>query len=151
MSCSASNLVLELAAIHIHHSGIKWQTKTPYGKKNYIGKYPFEKNVRLYHAHIHIYWYFYTFSTKQDEKPSKLRHVKEICCQLDVWSIIITLILQDGPFISFRLVLVFYYNVVSYMTAFVIAKNAMVITLQVNAFIAIEKNICSVQLILTFL
>ena len=85
----------------------------------------------------------------QDEKPSKLRHVKEICCQLDVWSIIITLILQDGPFISFRLVLVFYYNVVSYMTAFVIAKNAMVITLQVNVFIAIEKKyfLCNLSLI----
>ena len=32
------------------------------------------------------------------------------------------------------------------MTAFVIAKNAMVITLQVNAFIAIEKDIGSVPL-----
>ena len=35
------------------------------------------------------------------------------------------------------------------MTAFVIAKNAMVITLQVNVFIAIEKkyNLCNLSLI----
>ena len=68
----------------------------------------------------------------QEGKPSKLRRAKEICCQLDIWSILITLILQDGPFVTFRLVLVFYYNVMSYMTAFVIAKNTMVIVLQVR-------------------
>ena len=44
----------------------------------------------------------------------------------------VTILLQDGPFLAFRLVLVFYYKVFDDLTVFMVAKNSMVIVLQVG-------------------
>ena len=70
---------------------------------------------------------------------------KEICCNLDVWGILITVILQvflkfvrktllefqDAPFFAFRLVIIIHYRLISSMNLFCTAKNTLVITLQV--------------------
>ena len=70
---------------------------------------------------------------------------KEICCNLDVWGILITVIsqvflkfvrktlleFQDAPFFAFRLVIIIHYRLISSMNLFCTAKNTLVITLQV--------------------
>ncbi|XP_043466157.1 transmembrane protein 26 isoform X2 [Leptopilina heterotoma] len=52
------------------------------------------------------------------------------CCSIDVWGIAINMLLQDGPFLSFRLILIIHYQIVSYMNIFFTCKNTLVILLQ---------------------
>ncbi|OQV12982.1 putative Transmembrane protein 26 [Hypsibius exemplaris] len=52
-------------------------------------------------------------------------------CSADIWGILTTLILQDGPFLCLRLTFLFRYNVVSYSNVFFTIKNSLVIVLQV--------------------
>ena len=69
---------------------------------------------------------------KRKENPTKLERAKEICCSIDVWEVLINIILQDAPFFVFRLLLITYYKLISYMNIFFTAKNTLVITLQVG-------------------
>ena len=55
-----------------------------------------------------------------------------ICCNLDVWGILVNIILQDAPFFAFRVMLIIYYELISSMNLFCTAKNTLVITLQVE-------------------
>eukprot|EP00095_Tigriopus_kingsejongensis_P008487 maker-scaffold18_size714446-snap-gene-5.17 protein:Tk08487 transcript:maker-scaffold18_size714446-snap-gene-5.17-mRNA-1 annotation:"hypothetical protein DAPPUDRAFT_55716" len=66
----------------------------------------------------------------QEEKPKRLERAKEICCSIDVWGILINIILQDAPFFVFRVMLIAYYRLISYMNIFFTCKNTLVITLQ---------------------
>ncbi len=66
------------------------------------------------------------------QEDSKLYKAKEICCSLDVWGILINIILQDAPFFVFRVLLIAYYELISYMNIFFTCKNTLVITLQVR-------------------
>ncbi|XP_023337543.1 uncharacterized protein LOC111708415 [Eurytemora carolleeae] len=73
--------------------------------------------------------------TSSKEKPidlnaSACEKAKQICCNVDVWGILINIILQDAPFFVFRLLLITYYKLISYMNIFFICKNTLVITLQ---------------------
>ncbi|KAL6259959.1 hypothetical protein P5V15_009868 [Pogonomyrmex californicus] len=52
------------------------------------------------------------------------------CCSIDVWGIALNMILQDGPFLAFRLILIIHYQIVSYMNIFFTCKNTLVILLQ---------------------
>jgi hypothetical protein len=61
-----------------------------------------------------------------------VERAKEICCSIDVWGILINIILQDAPFFVFRLLLITYYRLISYMNIFFTCKNTLVITLQVS-------------------
>ncbi|CAG7836727.1 unnamed protein product [Allacma fusca] len=56
--------------------------------------------------------------------------VKEVCCSIDVWAILINIILQDAPFMIFRVLLITYYDIISYMNIFFTCKNTLVIVLQ---------------------
>ncbi|GAV07823.1 hypothetical protein RvY_17613-2 [Ramazzottius varieornatus] len=47
-------------------------------------------------------------------------------CSADIWGILTTLILQDGPFLCLRLTFLFRYNVVSYSNVFFTIKNSLV-------------------------
>lgn len=47
---------------------------------------------------------------------------KKVCCSIDVWSILINIILQDAPFFTFRLLLILYYKIISYMNIFFTCK-----------------------------
>ncbi|KAH8246821.1 hypothetical protein KR032_000845 [Drosophila birchii] len=52
------------------------------------------------------------------------------CCGIDVWGIVLNVILQDAPFLTFRLLIIFQYNIINYMNVFFTCKNSLVIILQ---------------------
>lgn len=47
---------------------------------------------------------------------------------------------QDGPFLAFRLILIFHYRIVSYMNIFFTCKNTLVIMLQLYRFYAVQTE-----------
>lgn len=57
--------------------------------------------------------------------------------QNELWIIIITLLMQDGPFFIIRSVCVFNFNVVSYLFLFFTFKNGILFSLQIYRIIAI--------------
>ncbi|XP_017052392.1 transmembrane protein 26 [Drosophila ficusphila] len=52
------------------------------------------------------------------------------CCGIDVWGIVLNVILQDAPFLTFRLLIIFQYTIINYMNVFFTCKNSLVIILQ---------------------
>ncbi|XP_049834595.1 transmembrane protein 26 isoform X4 [Schistocerca gregaria] len=52
------------------------------------------------------------------------------CCSVDVWGIALNMLLQDAPFLVFRLLLILHYRIISYMNVFFTCKNTLVILLQ---------------------
>ncbi|XP_063233603.1 transmembrane protein 26 [Bacillus rossius redtenbacheri] len=52
------------------------------------------------------------------------------CCSIDVWGIALNILLQDAPFLVFRLLLICHYRIISYMNVFFTCKNTLVILLQ---------------------
>jgi len=52
------------------------------------------------------------------------------CCSIDVWGIVLNILLQDAPFLGFRLLLIAHYRIISYMNVFFTCKNTLVIMLQ---------------------
>ena len=72
---------------------------------------------------------------QDDEKPKALEKAKEVCCNLDVWGILINIILQDAPFFIFRSMILGYWRVISPMNIFFTIKNTLVITLQVGSIL----------------
>ena len=52
-----------------------------------------------------------------------------LCCTPDVYGIIISILMQDLPFLVLRLLLIFKYNVLSYTNMFFTCKNTLVILL----------------------
>ena len=57
--------------------------------------------------------------------------------QNELWIVIITLLMQDGPFFIIRSVCVFNYNVVSFLFLFFTFKNGILFSLQIYRIIAI--------------
>lgn len=66
--------------------------------------------------------------------------VSQICCSPDVYGIIISIIMQDAPFLALRLILIFYYHVVSYTNFFFTAKNALVMLLLLYRLIMVQAE-----------
>ncbi|KAF5288723.1 hypothetical protein FQA39_LY15295 [Lamprigera yunnana] len=60
--------------------------------------------------------------------PTKKKPHK--CCNIDIWGIALNIILQDAPFLTFRLLIIMHYNIISYMNVFFTCKNTLVILLQ---------------------
>ncbi|CAG0890064.1 unnamed protein product, partial [Darwinula stevensoni] len=61
---------------------------------------------------------------------------------MDIIAILTTVVLQDGPFLIIRMVLIFHYNVVSYLNIFFTCKNTLVATLQIyRLFVLICEKI----------
>ncbi|XP_070560785.1 transmembrane protein 26-like [Ptychodera flava] len=60
------------------------------------------------------------------------------CLESDVWGIVITLVMQDGPFLIFRLILITKYHVVTHMNIFFTIKNILIIVLQVYRIIVLQ-------------
>lgn len=44
------------------------------------------------------------------------------CCGIDVWGIVLNVILQDVPFLTFRLLIIIHYEIISYMNVFFTCK-----------------------------
>ncbi|EZA62467.1 hypothetical protein X777_10097 [Ooceraea biroi] len=63
------------------------------------------------------------------------------CCSIDVWGIALNMVLQDGPFLAFRLILIIHYQIVSYMNIFFTCKNTLVILLQLYRLYVVQSEI----------
>ncbi|XP_034943675.1 transmembrane protein 26 [Chelonus insularis] len=62
------------------------------------------------------------------------------CCSIDVWAITLNMILQDAPFLAFRLLIIIHYRIVSYMNIFFTCKNTLVILLQLYRLYVVESE-----------
>ncbi|XP_017472200.1 PREDICTED: transmembrane protein 26 [Rhagoletis zephyria] len=52
------------------------------------------------------------------------------CCGIDIWAIVLNVILQDAPFLTLRMLIIFQYKILNYMSVFFTCKNTLVIVLQ---------------------
>lgn len=75
---------------------------------------------------------------KRKQNPTACERAREICCSIDVWEVLINIILQDAPFFVFRLLLITYYKLISYMNIFFTCKNTLVITLQFYRLMVVQ-------------
>lgn len=64
------------------------------------------------------------------------------CCENEIWSILVMLLLLDLPFLSLRLTTIFYYQISTYTIYFFTAKNILVILLQGYRMIAVCQGQC---------
>lgn len=62
------------------------------------------------------------------------------CCSIDIWGIALNMLLQDGPFLAFRLILIIHYQIVSYMNIFFTCKNTLVILLQLYRLYVVQSE-----------
>ena len=62
----------------------------------------------------------------------------ETCCTPDVYGIVISIFLQDAPFLVLRMLLIFKYGVVSYTNMFFTCKNTLVIMLLLYRLIVVQ-------------
>ncbi|KAL8578233.1 hypothetical protein ACOMHN_040994 [Nucella lapillus] len=60
------------------------------------------------------------------------------CCSPDVYGIVISILLQDAPFLVLRMLLIFKYNVLSYTNMFFTSKNTIVIVLLVYRLVVVQ-------------
>ncbi len=62
------------------------------------------------------------------------------CCESEVWSILIMVFFQDGPFLAVRMYALVAYRIVSYNILFFTSKNTLVILLQFYRLIVLHKT-----------
>ena len=60
------------------------------------------------------------------------------CCTPDVYGIVISIFMQDAPFLCLRLLLIFKYEVLSYTNFFFTCKNSLVIMLLIYRLIVVQ-------------
>jgi hypothetical protein len=84
---------------------------------------------------------------KTDDKNKKKMGITNIwkgfvkrVLQTEIWAILVTLIMQDGPFFVIRMSVIFMYNVMSETHVFFTAKNALMIMLQVYRGVATYQD-----------
>lgn len=63
---------------------------------------------------------------------------KCVCLESEVWAIVTTMLLQDGPFLILRLILIFHFRVVSQFNIFFVCKNSLVLCLQTYRLIVLQ-------------
>uniref|UniRef100_A0A1B0BVV5 Transmembrane protein 26 n=1 Tax=Glossina palpalis gambiensis TaxID=67801 RepID=A0A1B0BVV5_9MUSC len=64
------------------------------------------------------------------QRSSDRSNQTDCCCGIDVWGIVLNVILQDAPFLTFRLLIIYEFDIISYMNVFFTCKNSLVILLQ---------------------
>ena len=86
-------------------------------------------------------------TTNDDDKKRKKRDCKYFwdafvrrVLQTELWAIIVTLIMQDGPFFLIRVAAIFLYDLMSETHVFFTAKNALMIMLQIYRGVAIYQD-----------
>ncbi|KAH0549157.1 transmembrane protein 26 [Cotesia glomerata] len=62
------------------------------------------------------------------------------CCSIDTWGITLNILLQDAPFLAFRLIIIVHYRIVSYMNIFFTCKNTLVILLQLYRLCVVHSE-----------
>ena len=65
---------------------------------------------------------------------------KDGCCHADVFGILISMLLQDLPFLVLRMILIFHFHVLSYTNTFFTFKNSLVIALLVYRLVVLFLN-----------
>lgn len=70
--------------------------------------------------------------------PSTIFSVYDKCCSPDVYGIIISIFLQDLPFLVLRMLLIFKYYVLSYTNMFFTCKNTIVIVLLIYRLVVVQ-------------
>jgi hypothetical protein len=63
-----------------------------------------------------------------------------------VWGIVLNILLQDAPFLGFRLLLIVHYRIISYMNVFFTCKNTLVIVLQLYRSALNYRSDCAAAL-----
>ncbi|XP_069691931.1 transmembrane protein 26 [Periplaneta americana] len=82
-------------------------------------------------------------STSGGEEGSKEQEGQQCCagcCSIDVWGIVLNILLQDAPFLTFRLLLIVHYQIISYMNVFFTCKNTLVIVLQLYRLYVVHSE-----------
>ncbi|EDS31509.1 transmembrane protein 26 [Culex quinquefasciatus] len=62
------------------------------------------------------------------------------CCNIDVWGIALNILLQDAPFLAFRLLIIVHYKIITYMNIFFTCKNTLVILLQLYRLYVVHSE-----------
>ena len=78
-------------------------------------------------------------NTKEDNNNTTLSEYIMSCFNFsnEIWSILISLIFQDGPFLALRLTAVFRFNVRTFTTMFFTCKNGIILFIQCYRLFAI--------------
>lgn len=75
---------------------------------------------------------------RRDDEEVEDSHPTCTCLESDTWAIIASLLMQDGPFLMIRVILIARYQVLSYLNIFFTCKNLLVIFLQVYRLIVVQ-------------
>ncbi|XP_041983580.1 adenylyltransferase and sulfurtransferase MOCS3-like [Aricia agestis] len=62
---------------------------------------------------------------------SDMNTSRACCCSIEVCAIMMNIVLQDAPFLAFRLLIIAHYKIINYMNIFFTCKNTLVILLQI--------------------
>ncbi|GBP13588.1 Transmembrane protein 26 [Eumeta japonica] len=54
------------------------------------------------------------------------RTASACCCSIEVCAIMMNIVLQDAPFLAFRLLIICHYKIINYMNIFFTCKNSLV-------------------------
>lgn len=76
-------------------------------------------------------------SSLRSNISSKKRALNKNSIHNELWNVVITLIMQDCPFVILRTICVFKFQIVSYLFLFFTFKNAILFSLQIYRIIAI--------------
>ncbi|XP_033101160.1 transmembrane protein 26-like [Anneissia japonica] len=70
----------------------------------------------------------------------KIKHAVSTCCATEIWAILVTVLLQDGPFLVVRLYLMIDKKVINELLLFFACKNFLAILLQGNRLRVLLKE-----------
>ncbi|XP_071488432.1 transmembrane protein 26-like [Diadema antillarum] len=62
------------------------------------------------------------------------------CLESEMWAVVVALLLQDGPFLVLRLILIFHHKVFTHLSVFFTCKNALVLMLQIYRLIVVHQE-----------
>ncbi|CAD5121662.1 unnamed protein product [Dimorphilus gyrociliatus] len=71
-----------------------------------------------------------TIIRKRSVLASKAVKRYHVCCETEVWTLLVSVLMQDGPFVILRLVTVIYFKVQTFTIFFFLSKNLVVLVLQ---------------------
>ncbi|KAF7988192.1 hypothetical protein HCN44_007686 [Aphidius gifuensis] len=75
-------------------------------------------------------WCLLQFTIVLTSTKSKKKSTNNSCSNIEIWTIIFNIMLQDGPFLVFRMILIFHYGFKDYTNYFFSSKNVLVIFFQ---------------------
>ncbi|XP_022107514.1 transmembrane protein 26-like [Acanthaster planci] len=65
------------------------------------------------------------------QDPETQHHHRHGCCSSEIWALCISLIMQDGPYLTMRLYLITHFHIINQMMLFFTLKNMMIFLLTV--------------------